>query len=688
MDNQSSPPAQNTGPTQRNQPKKRRHSQWFKITVSTLLAIVTILGAWVAWRANTASNEAGDNDSRGLLALQNAQGTIAVSYIQGDGHEIGYVDYLRNRTLAKGLLTDGTLTNASPADADRIARIITETLDLANTSRFYFFPDRYLNQNDDYDFNREINEAFAQAEENKDLDYQTHFDTSDALGNKVMGLVSMLVVLAIALWLLALSEVLSSIAKYATALGGLLFMILGEVAAYMIDSDSMLAADVGAFVMPATYVLLGITFAAALLLLILGIVRGNKARQPIPAASPATAPPLSAPTPQYPPQNLPGGQQVLPNRPHSYDPQTGAYIGGQLPPAPPLSQPVPPELTTAEQVQIAREEGAAEQEEKEEPFKRIITILIATVALIASVVAYLQSDASNQSGGANRNVQQYSLQSLGQSTYGSSEMNYNFNTVAQAWKQLDILAQSADRHGDPAAAKRYRDAQASIQTQSTIFDPKYYDPNKEVVPNDFAYAADLYQERSINLGERAAVQLDLHNTWDGKANAYIAQLTLLAIALALFGLSLAASSFVRYIFAAAGVVMVIGTVVWTSLVYTQPVRSISTTAINSYSQGAGQEQAGNYDDAIASFNNSLQQAPGYISALYERANTYFSQATDAYAAGHDSQAQGNTEDAEQELPNIYGQAPARSYRLPCRAKSRQERHLHRLEPGLDLLPPG
>ena len=90
-----------------------------------------------------------------------------------------------------------------------------------------------------------------------------------------MGLVSMLVVLAIALWLLALSEVLSSIAKYATALGGLLFMILGGVAAYMINSDTMLAADVGAFVMPATYVLLGITFAAALL----AVDIGHRARQ-------------------------------------------------------------------------------------------------------------------------------------------------------------------------------------------------------------------------------------------------------------------------------------------------------------------------------------------------------------------------------------------------------------------------
>lgn len=650
MDNQPSQPTQSGNPAQKTQPKKRRHSQWFKITVSTLLALVTILGAWVAWRANTASNDAGDNDSLGLLALQNAQGTIALSYIQGDGHEIGYVDYLRNRTLAKGLLTDGTLTNAAPGDADRIARMITETLDLANTSRFYFFPGRYLDQYDNYDFNREINEAFAQAEQTKDLDYQSHFDVSDAQSRKMMGLVSILVVLAISLWFLALSEALSSIAKYATATGGLLFMILGVVGAYLIDSDRMLAADVGNFVTPTTWVLLGVTLAAAILLAVVGMLRSRRPAQPVPAATTATtAAPLSAPPSQYQQQSPQGSPPVQPARPYSYDPQTGAYIGDRSPqpqPTPPVAEPSRPELTTAEQVQIAREEGAAEQEEKEEPFKRAITILVATVALIASIVAYLQSDSSNQSRTANRNVHQYSLQSLGQTTYGASEMSYNFNTVAQAWKQLDILAQSADRHNDPNAAKRYRDAQAALRTESSIFDPKYFDPNTDVLPNDVAFAADLYQERSINLGERAAVQLDLNSLWGGKANAYIAHLTLLAIALALFGLSLAASSFVRYIFATAGIAMVLGTIAWTTTVYLEPVHTISTSVIDSYSQGAGQERAGNYNDAIASFNDALRQEPDYVSALYERANTYFSQATDAYAAGHASHDLGKEEDAK------------------------------------------
>jgi tetratricopeptide (TPR) repeat protein len=425
-------------------------------------------------------------------------------------------------------------------------------------------------------------------------------------------------------------------------------MILGGVAAYMIDSDQMLAADVGAFVMPTSLVLIGVTLAATLILAILSFVRGRKPAQPAMATA-VSSPTMPPPTSQYPPQYPQGGQPPVPNTPpaHSYDPQTGAYIG----PTPPQPVPTPvapentPQLSTAEQVQIAREEAVEEEEEKEEPFKRIITILIATVALIASVVAYLQSDAANESGSANRNVQQYSLQALGESTYGASEMSYNFNTVAQAWKQLDILAQSADRHGDTAAAKRYRDAQDAVKTQSSIFDPKYFNPDTQSVPDQYAYAADLYQERSVNLRERSVVQLDLHSIWDGKANAYIAHLTLLAIALALFGLALAAASFVRYIFAGAGVLMVLATIVWTTTVYTSPVHSISESAIDSYSQGVGQEQAGNYTDALASFTDALQQEPGYVNSMYERANTYFSQATSAYSAGNSSELAGDTDGA-------------------------------------------
>src|SRR5436190_2242754 len=71
--------------------KKSARGEWLKRIVSTLIALVTVLGAWVAWRANVAGSEAGDNDSSGLLALQNAEAAVALSYIQANGHQIAYI---------------------------------------------------------------------------------------------------------------------------------------------------------------------------------------------------------------------------------------------------------------------------------------------------------------------------------------------------------------------------------------------------------------------------------------------------------------------------------------------------------------------------------------------------------------------------------------------------------------------
>src|SRR6476620_4230442 len=85
-----------TAETSGEEPKEKQR-ELFKRVVSTLLALVTILGALVAWRANLASNESGDLDSKGLLAVQHYQETRTRSYIQDNEHLMAFVDYIRNR---------------------------------------------------------------------------------------------------------------------------------------------------------------------------------------------------------------------------------------------------------------------------------------------------------------------------------------------------------------------------------------------------------------------------------------------------------------------------------------------------------------------------------------------------------------------------------------------------------------
>ncbi len=636
----------------RDQKKKSKKRQWFKAIVSTLIAIVTIVGAWVAWRAQVAGGDGGDNDARGLLALQNNQETVALSYIQANSHEIAYTDYLRNRKIAIGMMQDGTVQNA--LDPESVALQITQTLDLANTNKYFFFPGRYLDQNDQYDFNREVNELYAKAEQEKDLDFQKYFDASDASGDKVMGLIALLIVLAASLWLLALSEILVSAVKYMTGLGGLIFLIIGGVAAYIIDADLAAPGVVGAVVWPVSLIAGGLTLVLVLGAGVLVLAsRGGKKRvavathagpppemgytnpppgyggsYPPPPPPPGyPPPPANTPTPVYVPTNVPPQYQGMP-------PAQGQYPG----PVANMNTPAPPATQ-------AREEEE-EEEEKEEPFKQIVTVLIATVALIATLIAYLQADASNQAGGANRNVQQYALDALGERTYGESQLGYHYYTAAQAWKQLDVLATSSDRHGNSAAAARYRSAMDAISQRTDIFDAKYFDPDTDVVPNSDAYAADLYVTSAADLAERSVLQLALHSAWDDKANAYIAHLTLLAVALALFGLGLAISGFVRYIFAVAGVLMVSFTIVWAMGTFLQSITTISDEAVDAYAIGYGDNYAARYQDAVDSLNKALDLEPGYANALAARADAYLGLYYDAYSDNYYSTLSGDTDAAD------------------------------------------
>lgn len=623
-----------TPPTPR---KKTSRGEWFKRVVSGLIAIVTILGAWVAWRAQVASSEAGDNDAQGILALQNDAETVAVSYIEANSHEIAYTDYLRNRSIAIDKITD-TIDNP-PADPDKVYLEIKRLLDIARTSKVYFFPGQYLDRNDDYDFNREINELYAQAEQSKDLNYQRYFDRSDYLSNKVMALIALLIILAAALWLFAISEILSSAVKYSTAFGGLIFLLIGGISAYLVESEVASPADISSIIIPTSWVV-GALIVVAIAGMSVVVFISNRKSKVVTVASTPAGPQMPPPGTFYPPSGYPA---PIPTNPDG----TPLYIPPGTPPPPhgytgPIATSPPSAVATVPPVAQTTVE---ENDEKEEPFKQIVTILIATVALIAALIAYLQSDASNQAGSANRNVQQYSLTALGERTYGASQLGYFYYTGAYTWKQLDVLARSAENNGEEIAATQYRNVMSKLSTRSSLFDKEYYDPETDVLPDVYSFAADLYLSNATSLSESSEIQSQLHNAWDAKASAYIAHLTLLAVALALLGLSLASSSFVRYIFGVVGVLMVSTTIVWAITTYAKPITSISDSAIDAYAIGVGHNYAGRFQEAIDSLNEALAIEPGYGNALTERGDAYINQAYAADSDAYFSMIAGNTDEA-------------------------------------------
>lgn len=74
-----------------------------EIINALLIALVTLIGAFVAWRASVASDNAGDASLDGLFATRNAQETLALNNTQLYENYRAYLAYTRYNELGTNL---------------------------------------------------------------------------------------------------------------------------------------------------------------------------------------------------------------------------------------------------------------------------------------------------------------------------------------------------------------------------------------------------------------------------------------------------------------------------------------------------------------------------------------------------------------------------------------------------------
>jgi tetratricopeptide (TPR) repeat protein len=594
---------------------------WFSKLVPSLIAIVTLIGALVAWRASVAGNTSSNLDSKGLLAVQNYEASDTRSYIKANQHRAAYVQYLRYRQYAESLAELEPPADATEEEVAALDRRMKEDFDLAAASKYYFFPGRYLNQDGGYEFQLERDEENAAAAQQYDLDYESSFAESDRLGEKVLAMLLMLMVLGVSLWFLALAESIENPARYSLALGGLIFLLLGSIGAYLIDTETTAPKPTADPIVLITWIVAIVITVISLAVGIIALARRGSGKPAAPVA--ATALPMQPPPPPGAPAGVP-------------EATTESY---QQPTAPvPVMAPETPAPVV---ITVAAPRKRVKWDERLKP---LITIMIATVALSAAVITYLQTEASMNAGGANRNTQQFSLQGLSWNMFGEAAQSYHYGDVALTWQQLETLAGYADLAGDVDTAARYRTIRDNIASTSALYDEPYFTEGSIGVPDVDAYIAENYTSTAVEYQEQAAAQSQVNNAWDGKAGTYIAILTFLAVALALLGLSLTVAGVIRLLFVVVGLVLFANTLVLSISTYVSPVPNLPKEAITAYAMGFGASEAGKYEDAIASFDEALGIAPGYGNALAEKGDALvalerYDEAIDVYklaqAAGRD-----------------------------------------------------
>jgi uncharacterized Tic20 family protein len=206
-------------------------SDHFQTINALLLAFVTLLGAFVAWRTALAADAAGDTALAGIIATINAEETRAINNITLYEHYRAYTGYARYTLLGNEIALD--LTNAPDDEAEELDRQMRAAW---NTAETFYFPKRYLNRDGTYNVQRELGEAWADAARKKDLNPEPHFAQSLRMQQKTKWLVVLITVLAVSLLMHTLAEMLAgNRLKLMLMLAGVLLTAGGLVALFLIE---------------------------------------------------------------------------------------------------------------------------------------------------------------------------------------------------------------------------------------------------------------------------------------------------------------------------------------------------------------------------------------------------------------------------------------------------------------------
>jgi hypothetical protein len=207
-------------------------SERFKTFTASMIAIVTVLSALTTWRAAVASQDAGQADFTGLVATVNTEEAQVLNAIKVSEHYQAFLIYTRYNELGNKLYD---ALQANPANADELERQKSDSWGIAFGVQSVFFPSRYLRPDGTYDSQRELDEAWADAQRSRDTRADLHFSEADTLRRKANLLVLMLILLGVSFWFFTLAQIIDHAVKYLFAFGGGFLVAVSSLAALIID---------------------------------------------------------------------------------------------------------------------------------------------------------------------------------------------------------------------------------------------------------------------------------------------------------------------------------------------------------------------------------------------------------------------------------------------------------------------
>ena len=209
-------------------------------------------------------------------------------------------------------------------------------------------------------------------------------------------------------------------------------------------------------------------------------------------------------------------------------------------------------------------------------FEYVVAVLMMVATLLGVTVSFLENQASVREDGAARAAEVYAIQTMAgivQNGYRSDyeaglvydSISFGELSLARQFGQLTAWQQG---EGELAAeleheAGRLEAMRQALLPHSTLLSDPRYAPQGDGNLPDFSRWMDDGMAPILELLALQNASVEERDSWRAKATTYVSILTLSAVALFLYGLSLVTKRRVRLVFALVGLVLTIGSALWT-----------------------------------------------------------------------------------------------------------------------------
>jgi len=308
-------------------------------------------------------------------------------------------------------------------------------------------------------------------------------------------------------------------------------------------------------------------------------------------------------------------------------------------------------------------------------FKTAVTLVLASLTFLTSLIVILNVQASNRGAAASRDGRLLDIQllnHLGRSRWDATAEEDVMNTYGElALRMSKIRSYEAYARGDDAlyyeaSRDRLAKLQGSLEMGSDVMRPPYFDPKTKAF-DYIQFDMDRVSIRAAELQERQELKKAEGRFWGAKSNAFTTGLATMAVAVFLLTLSLVLTGKIRLFMAGAGLVLIMAVLAVSGLTAVRRWKGPSDEAIKLMARASGPlywaryfiNTDGDFDagrsfaeQAAAEIDKALLRDPDYPAALLVRSRIHEALGEISYFSGRIEESRRDLEKAAADMERI------------------------------------